>query len=47
MKKLLAFALMFAFVCSLSLSSVGCSKKDEKKDSTPAADADKKKPAAP
>ena len=38
MKKLLAFALTFVFVTALTLGSVGCSKKEEPKGGTPAAD---------
>ena len=49
MKKLLAFALTFAFVTALSLGSVGCSKKEEVKSNPPTdmkdkAAADKKAP---
>ena len=47
MKKLLAFVLTFAFVCSLTIGSIGCSGKDKDKtekkaDETKKADEGKK-----
>jgi hypothetical protein len=45
-KKLLAFVLMFAFVCSLTLSTAGCGKKEEKKEEKAGEDSSKKKKAA-
>ncbi|MCC6421472.1 MAG: hypothetical protein IT429_24910 [Gemmataceae bacterium] len=42
MKKLLAFLVAACLVCTLSFSSIGCGKKEEKKDgATPPADAAK------
>jgi len=33
-KRIVAFLLMFAFVCSLGLSTTGCGKKEDKKADT-------------
>lgn len=42
MKKLLAFLVAACLVCTLSFSSIGCGKKEEKKDgTTPAGEKDK------